>query len=139
MRICCPHCLTTNNVPEEKLGMHPKCGHCKAELFTGSPYEATETGFQKMIANTDVPVIVDCWADWCAPCKMFAPIYHQACEQLEPHQRLIKLDTQVFSNISNQLRIRSIPTLLVFKGGKEVDRLSGAMPLNDFMRWARQY
>lgn len=137
MHIVCPHCLATNRVPEEKLTAHPNCGKCKQPLFTGKPIAASDANFRKLLGG-DLPVIVDCWASWCGPCKMFAPVFEQAASQLEPRYRLLKLDTERHQQTAAQLGIRSIPTLIAFKGGREVKRMSGAMQSPQFLAWARQ-
>ena len=135
--IVCPHCFVTNRVPSEKSGDNPVCGKCHQSLFTGSPLAVDTEQFTRVIQYSDIPVIVDFWAEWCGPCKTFAPIFVQAAEQLEPAYRLLKVDTEANQSIALQYRIQSIPTLAFFKGGVEVARQAGAMPLSQFMSWVR--
>ena len=137
--IACPACGASNRVPTERLEQHPKCGKCGQPLFAGHPVEITDTNFASIVEGTDVPVVVDCWATWCGPCQRFAPIFSEAAGKLEPKFRLAKLDTDANPQTAARLGIRSIPTLVIFKGGKEAARISGAMPLGPFMEWVGQY
>ncbi len=137
--IVCPHCFVTNRVPENRIADSPVCGKCQNQLFAGSPLAVNTDQFRKIIRYSDIPVIVDFWAEWCGPCKMFAPIFKQAAEQLEPGFRLLKVDTETNQDIAAQYRIQSIPTLAMFKNGTEVTRQSGAMPLSAFMSWANSH
>ena len=135
--IVCPHCDAVNRVPEDKLGATPTCGKCKQALFTAHPVELNAKNFAMHIARSDVPVLVDFWAPWCGPCRMMAPAYAQAAERLEPNMRVVKLDTEQAQQIAAQYNIRSIPTLALFKGGKEVARQAGAMDVNGIVAWAQ--
>ncbi|MBL7004464.1 MAG: thioredoxin TrxC [Gammaproteobacteria bacterium] len=137
--IVCPSCVATNAVPEEKLSSDPKCGKCKEALFKGVPQEATSVSFNKIISKNEIPVIVDFWAPWCGPCKMMAPNFAQAAQQIEPKARLVKVNTEAEQQLGAQMRIQSIPTLAVFKNGKEVARQAGAMGAADLVRWIEQY
>lgn len=135
LHIVCPHCQTVNRLAAERLIQHPRCGQCKEPLFTGHPLELTGRDFQQHIARNDIPVVVDFWAAWCGPCKMMAPSYAQAAAALEPKVRLAKLNTEQEQRIAAQFTIRSIPTLVIFKAGREIDRKSGAMSTADIVRW----
>jgi thioredoxin 2 len=136
--IVCPQCFVTNRVPDARLADAPTCGKCHHALFQASPVSVDIAQFQKMIAYNDIPVIVDFWAQWCGPCKMFAPVYAQAAQKLEPRFRLLKVDTEAHQDIASQYRIQSIPTIAVFKQGKEFTRQAGAMPLGQFLQWVDQ-
>lgn len=133
--IACPHCLVVNRVPESRLADGPRCGRCDKPLFVGEPMELREEHFERLIAHTAVPVLVDCWAPWCGPCRQFAPIFADAARRLEPGLRLAKLDTEANQALAQQLNIRSIPTLILFRDGRELTRVSGAMPMPQLMKW----
>jgi thioredoxin 2 len=138
LNICCPHCLVTNRVPSTRLAQSPRCGRCKQSLFDGHPVELTSPGdFDRLVSQSDIPVVVDFWASWCGPCKMMAPVFVQAAQRLEPHLRFAKVDTEQAQSLAQRFAIRSTPTLLVLKGGREVARQAGAMDLSSLERWLR--
>lgn len=139
MIMMCPHCGGLNRIPDEKSSKNPTCGKCKQSLFTGQPIEMNGQQLLRAIEKTDQPIVVDFWAPWCGPCKMFAPTFSQAAQQLEPNARLVKINTEVEQQVSAQFSIRSIPTLAIFKDGKEITRQSGAMSLPDFVQWVKQF
>jgi thioredoxin 2 len=137
--IVCPHCNTINRLAAAKLGDHAKCGKCKKPLFTAHPIELTSANFQQHIQRSDIPIVVDFWAPWCAPCRMMAPAFEQASMRLEPSIRLAKLNTEQEQHIAAQFGIRSIPTLAIFKGGREIARQAGALDLSSIIRWVNDY
>lgn len=133
--IVCAHCNTTNRVPRARLADGATCGHCKQPLLPGRPIELTRENFDRQVAASELPLVVDFWAPWCGPCLSMAPAYEQAAARLAPQVRLAKLDTEAHQEIAGRFGIRSIPTLVVFKDGREVARQSGALGLNQLVRW----
>ncbi|HKC44611.1 MAG TPA: thioredoxin TrxC [Burkholderiales bacterium] len=135
--VVCPHCGAANRVPRQRLGDGPTCGKCKQRLFDGHTVALDARSFERHIAANDIPVVVDFWAPWCGPCKAMAPQFERAAAELEPQVRLAKLNTEEAQSIAAQLDIRAIPTLVLFKGGREIARQPGAMDANGVVRWVR--
>jgi len=136
MNLACHACGATNRVPDARLQDHPVCGKCASALMDAKPFDLSDATFPAYIANTELPVLVDFWAEWCGPCKMMAPHFANAATQL-PEVRFAKLDTESSPQTSAAYGIRSIPSLLLFRGGKQVARQSGAMAAADLVRWVK--
>ena len=133
--IVCPSCSAINRIPAEKVDARPACGKCRKAIFNQRPVALNSDNFQKNVNRNDIPVVVDFWAPWCGPCKMMAPAFEQAAAQLEPRVRLAKLNTEDEQRIAANLNIRSIPTIIMFKNGREVARQAGAMSAADIKSW----
>ncbi len=137
MHIVCPHCQTINRLPAERLGERPDCGRCHRPLFETKPLNLDTAAFERQREHSDVALLVDFWAPWCGPCKTMAPAFEQAAVQLEPQFRLLKINTDTEQELSARYQIRSIPTLMLFRNGREVARQAGALGTGDIVRWAR--
>jgi thioredoxin 2 len=137
--IVCPHCVAVNRIPAARMSDAPRCGKCKQSLFTARPVALQSGSFRQHIERNDIPVVVDFWAPWCGPCKMMAPAFEQAAGQLEPRVRLAKLNTEDAQVIATEYSIRSIPTLVLFRNGREVARQPGAMGAADIVRWVQAH
>ncbi len=135
MLLACPRCAAVNRVDPGRLAERPVCGECRAPLLTQEPAALTADTFDGFVGRTELPVVVDFWADWCGPCKVMAPQFAHAARELAGRIQFAKLDTEAHPATSLRHRIRSIPTLVLFRHGTEVDRLSGALSAVELKRW----
>ena len=137
MHVVCPHCDGVNRLPADRLGDGAKCGKCRRPLFARQPLALDEGRFARHAQKNDLPLLIDFWAPWCGPCRMMAPAFEQAAVELEPSVRLIKVNTEEAQQLGARFAIRSIPTLMLMRGGREIARQAGAMDRSGIVQWTR--
>ena len=135
IHVVCPHCGGINRLPSERLAEKPSCGKCHKPVLDGVPVNLSSPSFDRFISKNELPVVVDFWAAWCGPCKMMAPVFSQAASEMATQFRFAKVDTEQAQDIAARYNIRSIPTMIMFKNGKEIDRVAGAMDQSGLKRW----
>ncbi len=138
VKVVCPHCRKVNAIPVKESYAKANCGHCKNSLLDTKPIALDSAAFDDHVVNSDIPVIVDFWAEWCGPCKMMAPAFEKTAASFALKARFAKVDTEAEQMLSSRFGIRSIPTTIAFKGNKEVDRVSGALSAEQMQQWVRK-
>ncbi|MBV9884317.1 MAG: thioredoxin TrxC [Sphingomonadaceae bacterium] len=136
--VACPTDAALNRVARAKLDRNPKCGKCHSPLFQGKAVEIGAANFDSHALKSDLPVVIDLWAEWCGPCRMMTPSFEAAAPRLEPLVRLGKLDTEAEPAIAGRFGIRGIPSMIVIRKGQELARTSGAMPTSAIVAWVEQ-
>ena len=135
--LACPACASLNRVASDRLSQQPNCGRCHQPLFQGKPVALTGASFEHHAVRSELPVVIDFWAPWCGPCLSMAPQFESAAKLLEPQVRLAKVDTQAEQDLGARFQIRSIPTMVLIRHGREVARQSGAMASAQIVQWVQ--
>jgi len=136
IHVACPHCGATNRIPSARLGEDPVCGRCGGALLDGQPVELSDANFEKVVAASELPVVVDFWAPWCGPCRQMAPQFEQAAGVLKGRALLVKVNSDDNPQTASRFGIRSIPTLVKLQRGQEVARVAGARPAGQIVQFA---
>jgi len=136
--VACPVDGSLNRVPKARLVEHPKCGKCGNPLFAGKTVDLTSANFDHHTQKSDLPVVIDFWAAWCGPCRMMSPNFEAAAARLEPRVRMAKLDTEAEPAIASRYGIQGIPSMIMVRRGREIARISGAMPTSSIVQWVEQ-
>jgi len=135
VHIVCPHCNGTNRIPSDPIPEEAKCGRCKKSLLDTKPIELSSDNFSQHFEKNDIPLLIDFWAPWCGPCKTMGPNFEQASRNFKAKVRFAKVNTEDQQSLGGHFNIRSIPTLILFKNAKEIDRVSGVLDANALIQW----
>jgi len=139
IKVVCPSCGKVNKIPQKESYTKANCGHCKASLLNQKPLEVNKEELLHILVNSDIPVVVDFWAPWCGPCLQMAPAFEEASKALSLKAQFLKVNTQEHQDLGASYGIEAIPTIILFKGTQELERVSGAMSAGRLVSWVEQY
>lgn len=139
INVVCPHCYKVNRIPKKNQYTKANCGACKTSLLQSKPASVSMEIFNTFIVNSEIPVVVDFWAPWCGPCLQMAPAFEEAAMNMPLQAQFLKVNTEEEPQLGARFGIRSIPTLIIFKDGKEIERLSGALSASRLQSWVKRY
>ncbi|MCK5916432.1 MAG: thioredoxin TrxC [Deltaproteobacteria bacterium] len=139
LQLVCPNCQTINRVPASRLADGPRCGKCQHELLDGRVRELTSVSFNKVVNNTDLPVVINFWASWCGHCRNFEPVFDEAAQKLKLQVRLFRIESEEEPELIRRFAVMGMPTHIILQNGREIARQSGAMQLSLLMQWLDSY